>query len=129
MYDYLNMINTSYKAIKELHGDDKISDFDSTCNLIRNMRRLGHNIVLAQGVFDIVHAGHVGYLRAASNVCRKSGILVVGLENNASVAQNKGLSRPINDAGERAQVLAEFESVDIVFIYPDVPRYYDAESF
>ncbi len=80
-------------------------------------------VALAQGVFDIMHAGHVGYLREASRSLYRNGVLVVGVENDQSVSINKGMGRPINPADDRMMVLSEFTSIQLVFSYEDVPHY------
>ena len=77
-------------------------------------RAAGRRIVFTNGVFDILHPGHVRYLQAA----RKLGdLLVVGLNADESVRRNKGPERPINPEGERAEVLAALACVDAVVIF------------
>jgi rfaE bifunctional protein nucleotidyltransferase chain/domain len=75
------------------------------------VHRSGKRIVFSNGVFDILHAGHVDYLTRA----RKLGdILVVGLNTDASVKVNKGDLRPIVPYRYRAQLLAALEMIDYV---------------
>lgn len=81
---------------------------------VREQRAAGKRIVFTNGVFDILHPGHVRYLRAA----RAHGdLLIVGLNSDASVRRNKGSDRPINPQGERAEVLAALACVDAVSIF------------
>ena len=79
-------------------------------------RAAGRCIVFTNGVFDILHPGHVRYLQAA----RAHGdLLIVGLNSDASVRRNKGPERPINPQDERAEVLAALACVDAVSIFDD----------
>ena len=83
---------------------------------LRDARSAGRRIVFTNGVFDILHPGHVRYLQAA----RAHGdLLIVGLNSDASVRRNKGPKRPINPQDERAEVLAALACVDAVSIFDD----------
>lgn len=84
--------------------------------LTREARAAGRRIVFTNGVFDILHPGHVRYLQAA----RAHGdLLVVGLNSDASVRRNKGPERPINPQDERAEVLAALACVDAVSVFDE----------
>jgi D-beta-D-heptose 7-phosphate kinase/D-beta-D-heptose 1-phosphate adenosyltransferase len=83
---------------------------------VREQRASGKRIVFTNGVFDILHPGHVRYLRAARN---HGDLLIVGLNADASVRRNKGPARPINPQDERAEVLAALECVDAVSIFDE----------
>ena len=85
----------------------------------RAARRL--RIVLANGGFDLIHAGHVRYLREAKT---KGDILIVALNSDASLRRLKGPGRPILPQRERAEILAAFGDVDYVVIFdePNVER-------
>jgi len=79
-------------------------------------RDAGKRIVFTNGVFDLLHPGHVRYLQAA----RAHGdVLIVGLNADASVRRNKGPERPINPEHERAEVLAALACVDAVSIFDE----------
>ena len=78
------------------------------------LRSAGHRIVFTNGVFDILHPGHVRYLQQARAL---GDALVVGLNADASVRRNKGPERPINDERERAEILAALACVDAVVIF------------
>jgi len=83
---------------------------------IEGARANGERIVFTNGCFDIIHAGHVGYL----NEARKQGDrLIVALNSDASVRRLKGQGRPINPADRRMAVLAGLESVDWVVSFDD----------
>lgn len=91
-------------------------DADALSVFVREARAAGKRIVFTNGVFDILHPGHLRYLRGA----RKHGdLLIVGLNSDASVRRNKGPSRPINPEAERAEVLEALECVDAVSIFDD----------
>jgi rfaE bifunctional protein nucleotidyltransferase chain/domain len=79
--------------------------------------RAGRKLIFTNGVFDILHAGHVQYLAAA----RKMGdLLIVGINTDASVKRlNKGADRPIHSLEDRAAVLAALRSVDAVVSFDD----------
>lgn len=78
----------------------------------------GHHqkIVFTNGVFDILHAGHVTYLAAARAL---GDILVVGLNSDASVTRLKGPTRPVNTSDDRAVVLCALRAVDHVVLFDD----------
>jgi len=79
-------------------------------------RRAGRRVVFTNGVFDILHPGHIRYLRQARAL---GDVLVVGLNGDASVRRNKGPERPINSQDERAEILAALEPVDAVVIFDE----------
>jgi rfaE bifunctional protein nucleotidyltransferase chain/domain len=82
-------------------------------------RASAQKIVLANGCFDILHAGHVRYLQGAR---REGDVLVVAINSDASVCGLKGPGRPILSAQARAELVAALAAVDYVIIFdePDV---------
>jgi rfaE bifunctional protein nucleotidyltransferase chain/domain len=74
-------------------------------------------IVLANGGFDLIHAGHVRYLRAAKS---RGDVLVVALNSDTSVRALKGPGRPLLPQGERAEILASFAAVDYLTIFDEL---------
>lgn len=79
-------------------------------------RQLGP-VVFTNGVFDLVHPGHVELLEAAR---REGAALIVGLNSDASVRRlNKGSGRPVVSEGDRARVLAAFAAVDCVVLFEE----------
>jgi len=78
------------------------------------LRREGRSIALANGLFDILHVGHLRYLQEAASQADR---LVVGVNSDASARQLKGPSRPVNPQGERAELLAGLACVDFVTIF------------
>lgn len=86
---------------------------------VAEWRRAGERITLANGCFDLLHVGHVRYLRAAKAL---GGRLVVAINSDESVRALKGAGRPLMPAEERAEILAALADVDAVVIFsePDV---------
>ena len=76
----------------------------------------GKKLVFTNGCFDILHRGHVAYLTFARN---QGDSLVVAVNTDASVKQNKGDERPINHQEDRAFVLASLRAVDFVVLFGD----------
>jgi D-beta-D-heptose 7-phosphate kinase/D-beta-D-heptose 1-phosphate adenosyltransferase len=93
-----------------------ILDASALDQFVRAARAAGRKIAFTNGVFDILHPGHVRYLQAARS---HGDLLIVGLNSDASVRRNKGPSRPINPEDERAEVLAALACVDAVSIFDD----------
>lgn len=79
-------------------------------------RSAGRRIVFTNGVFDLLHPGHVRYLQEARAL---GDLLIVGLNADGSVRRNKGPGRPITPQNERAEVLAALCSVDAVVVFPE----------
>lgn len=79
-------------------------------------RAKGEKVVLTNGCFDILHAGHVAYLREAASLGDR---LIVAVNSDASVARLKGPERPLNTIERRLQVLAGLEAVDAVIAFED----------
>lgn len=88
-------------------------------------RSAGATIILANGCFDIIHAGHIRYLKGAKQL---GGYLVVGLNSDTQVRALKGNGRPFINERERAEILASFRCVDAVTIFdePTVNELIDA---
>jgi len=76
----------------------------------------GKQLVFTNGCFDILHSGHVRYLKFARN---QGDALVVGMNSDASVRRNKGPKRPINSEADRAEMLLALRSVDYVVVFDD----------
>ncbi len=97
----------------------KILTRDQLRSRIADWRRAGERIILTNGCFDLLHVGHVRYLRAAQAL---GGRVVVAVNSDQSVRRLKGDDRPVMPAEERAEILAALEPVDAVVIFdePDV---------
>ena len=83
----------------------------------RRLRRTGRSVVLTNGCFDLLHAGHVEYLEAAK---RCGDVLVVALNGDRSVRALKAAGRPLVPQAARAQLLAALAVVDYVVIFNTV---------
>ena len=94
----------------------RILDQAGLDRFVRQARAAGQRIVFTNGVFDLLHPGHVRYLQTAKSY---GDVLIVGLNADASVRRNKGSHRPINPESERAEVLAALRSVDAVSIFTE----------
>jgi len=98
----------------------KVKDWDQAL-LFRDSMRSKGKVVFTNGVFDVLHRGHVEYLADA----RKLGdVLIVGLNTDASTKRlGKGSGRPVNDQDDRAMVLAALGAVDVVVMFDqDTPQ-------
>jgi len=76
----------------------------------------GQTVVFTNGVFDILHPGHLRYLQQARAL---GDALIIGLNSDASVRRNKGPERPINPEHERAEILAALACVDAVVVFDE----------
>jgi rfaE bifunctional protein nucleotidyltransferase chain/domain len=81
------------------------------------LRREGKKIAFTNGCFDILHVGHVRYLREAK---KTADVLVLALNSDASVQSIKGEKRPLVPEEERAEILAAMEFIDFVTIFPEL---------
>jgi rfaE bifunctional protein nucleotidyltransferase chain/domain len=87
---------------------------------VRRHKAAGRRVVLCNGVFDLLHVGHVRYLRAAKAL---GDVLVVAINDDASAGRLKGAGRPFMPARERAEILCALDCVDYVTAFPDdAPR-------
>lgn len=80
------------------------------------LRKKGQKIAFTNGCFDILHVGHVRYLREAK---KTANVLVLALNSDSSVKSIKGEKRPLVNEKERAEVLAALEFIDFVTIFPE----------
>jgi D-beta-D-heptose 7-phosphate kinase/D-beta-D-heptose 1-phosphate adenosyltransferase len=84
--------------------------------IVEHWRREGRRVVFTNGVFDILHPGHLRYLAAAR---AEGDALIVAVNSDRSVRANKGPSRPVNPERERAEVLGALAVVDAVVIFDE----------
>ncbi len=84
--------------------------------LVSRLRRQGKKIVFTNGVFDILHYGHVDYLGKAK---RLGDVLIVGLNRDRSVKKFKSKDRPIQNEKDRARILAALRAVDYVILFSE----------
>ena len=89
---------------------------DEATDYAAQLRRNSRVVVFTNGVFDILHSGHVRYLRQARQL---GDALIVGLNDDRSVRRNKGPERPLIPQDERAELLAGLECVDAVVLFTE----------
>ena len=100
-----------------LNAPNKILDRETLRARVEEWRRAGERITLTNGGFDLLHVGHVRYLRGAKTL---GGRLVVAVNSDESVRALKGEGRPIMPAAERAEIVAALADVDAVVIFPEL---------
>ena len=92
----------------------RVLDRQSLHKAIRVAQAEGRSVAFANGHFDLLHVGHLRYLQGAKN---EADLLVVAINDDASVASLKGVGRPVVPAVERAELLAALNPVDFVVIF------------
>ena len=98
--------------MSQINFMDKVGSVEQTLNRVRAWRAQGQRVIFTNGVFDVLHRGHVSYLDQARALGDR---LVVGLNTDASAKRlNKGPDRPVNPEADRAMVMAALESVSAV---------------
>ena len=100
-----------------LKAHNKILSREQLRERVEEWRRAGERITLANGGFDLLHVGHVRYLRGAKAL---GGRLVVAINSDDSVRKLKGEERPVMPAEERAEIVAALADVDAVVIFPEL---------
>ncbi len=88
---------------------------DTLKEVVERERTAGKKIVFTNGCFDLIHVGHVRYLREAKE---KGDLLIVAVNSDRSVRKLKGAGRPIIPEQERAEIVSALVSVDYVVIFP-----------
>jgi rfaE bifunctional protein nucleotidyltransferase chain/domain len=94
----------------------EVLTLDALVTRADELRRRGAKLSFANGHFDLLHVGHLRYLRGARE---RADVLVVGVNGDGSVARLKGPGRPIVPAAERAELVAALEPVDFVVIFDE----------
>ncbi len=119
-------LGASSVAISELvdseknHSHTGVISVEELQHLVRDAKNRGQKIVMTNGCFDIVHAGHVSYLKKAKNLGDK---LIVAINEDDSVKKLKGKNRPIHTLKHRQEVIAELQSVNwVVSFSEDTPQ-------
>ena len=98
----------------------KILSLDQLLLERARLRTAGQQLVFTNGVFDLLHVGHVRYLEQARTL---GDVVVVAINSDASARKLKGEGRPLINQDERAEILAALRTVDYVTIFDDVsPR-------
>jgi rfaE bifunctional protein nucleotidyltransferase chain/domain len=94
----------------------KIKNIKAIKSILARLKKQRQRVVFTNGCFDLLHVGHIRYLRKAKSL---GDILVVGLNTDRSVKQIKGEKRPIVPQKERAEILASLEYVDYVVLFDE----------
>ncbi len=97
-------------------SSNKLFSLQELKKITESLKEKGMKIVLANGCFDIIHAGHVRYLRDAKS---RGDVLIVALNSDKSVKSLKGEGRPLMNELERAEILSSFEFVDYIVIFDE----------
>ena len=100
-----------------MNTNDKILSLEKLRQRAEEWRRAGERVTLANGNFDLLHVGHVRYLRGAKAL---GGKLVVAINSDASVRALKGEGRPVMPENERAEIVAALADVDAVVIFSEL---------
>jgi rfaE bifunctional protein nucleotidyltransferase chain/domain len=96
--------------------DEKIIKREGLAGNVQALKRAGKTIVFTNGCFDLLHIGHIRYLKSAK---AEGDVLLVGLNSDRSVRQIKGPARPIVSENERAEILASLACVDFVTFFDE----------
>lgn len=107
------MINILEKKLGKNFKDNLLTAEEMRKEIVK-LQKAGKRVVFTNGVFDILHVGHLTYLEEAGNL---GDVLVVGVNSDASVKVNKGDKRPINSEKNRAYVLLGTKFVDYAVIF------------
>ncbi len=95
---------------------NKISDLSSLKATVSQWQKEGKKVVFTNGVFDLLHIGHITYMAKAAELGHK---LIIGLNADSSVKRLKGDSRPVNDQNSRAALLAALFFVDAITVFEE----------
>ncbi len=94
----------------------KIKTLKALIRIRKGLKRRRKTVVFTNGCFDILHRGHIEYLKKAKSL---GDVLIVGLNSDASVREIKGRKRPIVPQDDRAEIIASLEMVDYVLIFKE----------
>ena len=94
--------------------------------LSKSLQKKGRTVGLVVGSFDIIHLGHINLFRCAK---RHVDVLMVGLDNDATIRKTKGKRRPINNYRRRSELLSDLITVDKIFRIGKVFKHGDKEAF
>lgn len=104
---------------------ESVISFDELNTTLKKIRRKNKSIVLVGGCFDILHRGHIRFLKESKKL---GDILVVCLEHDDNVRRLKGNTRPFQSQIERAEILSSLRFVDFVFLLPPMDTYSEYET-
>jgi D-beta-D-heptose 7-phosphate kinase / D-beta-D-heptose 1-phosphate adenosyltransferase len=110
----INEIIQYESSLNKPKSAEYIKSFDEIVTITSELKNNNKKIIFTNGCFDIIHLGHIKYLEKAKSF---GDILIVGLNSDKSVKENKGSNRPINLEDDRAYILASLEIIDYVVIF------------
>ncbi len=93
---------------------EKIESLDNLKNIVQELKKKNKSIVTTNGIFDILHIGHIRYLKQAKKL---GDVLIIALNSDSSTKKIKGPKRPLNNEKDRAEALAALECVDYIAIF------------
>ncbi len=99
------------------NASSKILNLEMLLTCLAEHRANGKRIALTNGLFDILHVGHLRYLEAAAE---EADVLVVAVNSDQSARELKGPTRPVTPEQERAELVAGFACVDLVTVFPEL---------
>ena len=111
------MAHESGRVEVPMQAEEKVLSPDDLVARLEKPRTAGQTVALANGLFDILHVGHLSYLEAAAS---EADLLVVAINSDDSARQLKGPSRPVTPEQERARLVAGFGCVDYVTIFREL---------
>ena len=118
--DELQSVMTGRHTAENTSINSAIVDEDTLISHVKANRRIGEKVIMTNGCFDIIHAGHTTYLEKARQLGDR---LIVAVNDDRSVTRLKGKDRPVNTLKRRMQVLASLKSVDwVVPFSEDTPE-------
>jgi len=94
----------------------KLYSLSQLKKIIQEHKKRGQKVVLANGCFDLIHLGHIRYLKESK---KKGDILVVALNSDSSVRVLKGKGRPILNQKERAEIISSFSFIDYITFFKE----------
>src|SRR5262245_33662550 len=104
------------KAVRLVTSDMGVLSLAEAAAIARSAQAAGRRVVFTNGVFDLLHPGHIRYLQRARAL---GDMLIVGVNSDRSVAANKGTGRPITPEAERVELLEALTAVDAVIVFDE----------
>jgi rfaE bifunctional protein nucleotidyltransferase chain/domain len=101
---------------RDYQMSDKLKNLTELKNIVDEAKRHNKNVIFANGIFDIIHVGHIRYLKEAKTL---GDILIVAVNSDASAKKIKGEDRPYTNEKERLEILSEFTCIDYLILFDD----------
>jgi rfaE bifunctional protein nucleotidyltransferase chain/domain len=95
---------------------EKVKSRKELAGIIKNLKKQGKRVVLANGCFDLLHGGHISYLEDSA---ARGDILVVAVNSDESIKKLKGDKRPIYPEAERLEILEAIECIDYIMVFDE----------